>query len=133
MHRQMDLLSFAPPMHGTSDVTLDFVEALGRVTPGTLNFVKPYSGGSESIESAIKFTRQYHRQSGQPGKYKFVSRYHGYHGATYGAIAASVTLFRAPSRWISEGLPTHPLPRPVFVLGRMQPFLRSHVRGHYRQ
>ncbi len=91
MHRQMDLLSFAPPMHGTSDVTLDFVEALGRVTPGTLNFVKPYSGGSESIESAIKFTRQYHRQSGHPGKYKFISRYHGYHGATYGAMAASGT------------------------------------------
>ena len=91
MHRQMDLLSFAPPMHGTSDVTLDFVEALGRVTPGTLNFVKPYSGGSESVESAIKFTRQYHRQSGHPGKYKFISRYHSYHGATYGAMAASGT------------------------------------------
>ncbi len=91
MHRQMELLSFAPPMHGTSDVTLDFVEAVGRVTPGTLNFVKPFSGGSESIESAIKFTRQYHRQSGHPGKYKFISRYHGYHGSTYGAMAASGT------------------------------------------
>lgn len=91
IHRQMEVLSFAPPMHGTSGVTLDFVEALGGVTPGPLNFVKPFSGGSESIECAIKFTRQYHRQTGHPGKYKFISRYHAYHGSTYGAMAASGT------------------------------------------
>ena len=91
MHRQMEVLSFAPPMHGTSGVTLDLVEALGSVTPGTLQFVKPYSGGSESIESAIKFTRHYHSLRGRPGKYKFISRYHGYHGSTFGAMAASGT------------------------------------------
>lgn len=91
MQAQMDKLTFAPPMHGTSDVTLDFVERLGSVTPGSLNFVKSYSGGSEAIESAIKFTRQYFRQSGHPNKYKFISRYLGYHGATSGAMAASGT------------------------------------------
>ncbi len=91
VRRQMERMSFAPPMHGTSDVTLDFVEKLGSVTPGNLNFVKPYSGGSESVESALKFTRQYFRQTGHPGKYKFISRYFGYHGATFGAMAASGT------------------------------------------
>ena len=91
MRRQMDQLSFAPPMHGTADVTLDFVEKLGTVTPGNLNYIKPFSGGSESIEAAIKFTRQYFKQTGYPGKYKFVSRYLSYHGATYGAMAASGT------------------------------------------
>jgi adenosylmethionine-8-amino-7-oxononanoate aminotransferase len=91
MRRQMEKLSFAPPMHGPADVTLDFVERLGRVTPGNLNFIKPFSGGSESVEAALKFARQYFRQTGRPGKYKFVSRYHGYHGATFGAMAASGT------------------------------------------
>jgi adenosylmethionine-8-amino-7-oxononanoate aminotransferase len=91
MHQQMEKLSFAPPMHGTSDVTLDFVERLGQVTPEDLNFVKAYSGGSESVESALKFVRQYWKQAGRPNKFKFVSRYQGYHGATFGAMAASGT------------------------------------------
>jgi adenosylmethionine-8-amino-7-oxononanoate aminotransferase len=91
MRQQMERLSFAPPMHGIADVTLDFIERLGAVTPGNLNFVKPFSGGSESIEAAMKFTRQYFKQTGQPEKYKFVSRYQGYHGGTFGAMAASGT------------------------------------------
>ena len=91
MHRQMETLSFAPPMHGTCDVTLDFVEKLGQVTPADLNYIKPYSGGSESVESALKFVRQYFKQSGYPGKYKILSRYEAYHGATFGAMAASGT------------------------------------------
>ena len=91
VHRQMDQLTLALPMHGIADVSLDFVEQMGAVTPGDLNFVKSYSGGSESMESAMKFTRQYFKQTGRPGKYKFVSRYYGYHGGTFGAMAASGT------------------------------------------
>ena len=91
MQKQMERLSFAPPMHGTSDVTLEFVEKLGSVSPGNLNYVKAYSGGSESVESALKFVRQYWKQAGHPSKYKFVSRYFGYHGGTFGAMAASGT------------------------------------------
>ena len=91
MRRQAETLGFSPPMHGLSDVALDFVEKLSEVTPENLNFIKSYSGGSEAVESALKFTRQYFRQSGHPGKYKFVSRYFGYHGATFGAMAASGT------------------------------------------
>ncbi|MDC0935740.1 aspartate aminotransferase family protein [Pirellulales bacterium] len=88
---QAEQMSLAPPMHGTADVTLDFVERVGQVTPGSLNFVKAFSGGSESMEAAMKFARQYHKQSGHPGKYKFVSRYEAYHGATFGAMGASGT------------------------------------------
>ncbi len=89
--KQLELMAFTPPLHSVADVTLDFVEKLGSVAPGNLTFVKPYSGGSESIESALKFTRQYFRQTGHPGKYKFISRYQAYHGATFGAMAASGT------------------------------------------
>lgn len=89
--RQLDTMSFSPPMHGTSDIALDFVERVGEVTPATLNFVKPFSGGSESMEAAMKFARQYYKQTDRPHKYKFVSRYLGYHGGTFGAMAASGT------------------------------------------
>ncbi len=91
LQRQLGLLTFAPPMHGISDVALDFIERIGQVSPGGLTYVKPFSGGSESIEAALKFTRQYFRQTGRPGKTKFISRYLGYHGATFGAMAASGT------------------------------------------
>jgi adenosylmethionine-8-amino-7-oxononanoate aminotransferase len=91
MRRQMDRMTFAPPLHGIADITLDFVEKIGSVTPGNLKYVKPFSGGSESTEAAMKFVRQYFKQTGHPGKYKFVSRYQGYHGGTGAAMAASGT------------------------------------------
>ena len=92
--KQLDKLTFTAPLHSISDVTLELIERLGSVSPGMLRFVKPFSGGSESIESAMKFTRQYYRQTGRPGKYKFVSRHMGFHGSTFGAMAASGTEMR---------------------------------------
>ena len=91
MRRQMEKMTFAPPLHGIADVSLDFVEKIGAVAPGNLKYCKAFSGGSEAVESAMKFVRQYYKQTGEPGKYKFISRYHGYHGATAGAMAASGT------------------------------------------
>jgi adenosylmethionine-8-amino-7-oxononanoate aminotransferase len=94
MRKQMERMTFAPPLHGIADVTLDFIEKIGAVTPGNLKYVKPFSGGSESTEAAMKFVRQYFKQTGHPGKYKFISRYFGYHGGTAGAMAASGTGIR---------------------------------------
>ena len=91
MRTQMDRMTFAPPLHGIADVTLDFIETVGSAAPGRLKYVKPFSGGSEAIEAAIKFVRQYFKQTGKPGKYKFISRYHGYHGSTGAAMSASGT------------------------------------------
>jgi adenosylmethionine-8-amino-7-oxononanoate aminotransferase len=89
MRRQMDKMTFCPPLHAMSDVALDFVEKLGQVTPEGLRYVKPFSGGSEAVEAAMKFVRQYHKQTGNPEKYKFISRYHAYHGGTFGGMSAS--------------------------------------------
>jgi adenosylmethionine-8-amino-7-oxononanoate aminotransferase len=89
MRKQMDRMTFAPPLHGIADTTLEFVERLGSVCPGNLRYVKPFSGGSEAVESALKFARQYFKQSGHPGKYKFISRYFSYHGGTFGGMSAS--------------------------------------------
>ena len=89
LHRQLDRLTFAPPLHAISDVALEFVEKLGAVCPDNLRFVKPFSGGSEAVEASLKFVRQYYKQSGFPAKYKVVSRYYAYHGGTFGAMSAS--------------------------------------------
>ena len=71
--RQMDRLTFAPPLHGITEVALDFIEKLGSVSPGNLNWIKGFSGGSESIEAALKFSRQYFQQTGHPLKTKVIS------------------------------------------------------------
>jgi adenosylmethionine-8-amino-7-oxononanoate aminotransferase len=89
VRKQMEKLTFSPPLHGISDVALDFIEKLGSVTPGNLNYVKGFSGGSESIEASVKFSRQYFKQTGHPGKYKVISNNLSYHGATFAAMAAS--------------------------------------------
>ncbi len=89
MRDQMEKITFAPPLISTTNEALDFVEKLGEVTPGNLKFVKPFSGGSEAVESALKFTRQYYKQTGRPNKYKFISRYYAYHGGTFGGMGAS--------------------------------------------
>eukprot|EP01052_Picozoa_sp_SAG31_P029837 SAG31_NODE_3004_length_4795_cov_2.802598_5_plen_364_part_00 len=51
-------------------MTFEFIEKLSAVSPADLNYVKTYSGASEAMESALKFVRQYWKQSGSPGKYK---------------------------------------------------------------
>ncbi|MFS0783756.1 aspartate aminotransferase family protein [Bacillus sp. 1P06AnD] len=47
------------------------------------------NSGSEANETAFKIARQYHAQNGNPGKYKFISRYRAYHGSTLGALSAT--------------------------------------------
>jgi len=61
------------------------------ITPGDLNIIKLLSGGSEATEAAMKLARQYHKQTGNPNKYKIIARYQGYHGATMGALSATGT------------------------------------------
>ncbi|HLR65628.1 aminotransferase [Virgibacillus alimentarius] len=47
------------------------------------------NSGSEANETAFKIAKQYHIQTGNPGKYKIISRYRAYHGSTLGALSAT--------------------------------------------
>jgi adenosylmethionine-8-amino-7-oxononanoate aminotransferase len=94
---QLEEISFAPPLHSTNLRAIELSRLLTSVLPKGLNTIKLLSGGSEATESAMKLARQYHRQTGNPHKYKVISRYEGYHGATMGALAASgVTKRKVP-------------------------------------
>lgn len=86
---QLDRLHFSPAMHGTNPVAVQLANLLGRIAPGDLNTVKFECGGSEVTEAAIKMARQYHRLTGNPGKYKIISRYQSWHGSTMGSLSAS--------------------------------------------
>ncbi len=52
------------------------------------------SGGSEATETAIKLARQYHLETGQPSRYRVVSRRQSYHGSTLGAMSVSGNVSR---------------------------------------
>lgn len=60
-----------------------------RWAPPDMTGVWFSSGGSEAVESAFRFARQYHLERGEAGRFKVVSTWHSYHGSTLGALAAS--------------------------------------------
>src|SRR5436189_4457442 len=89
IRRQLDTLTFSPPMHGTNPIAVQLANLLAELAPGDLSAVKFQCGGSEVTEAAIKLARQYHKLAGNPGKYKVISRYQSWHGSTLGALSAS--------------------------------------------
>src|SRR3989449_6026273 len=87
MRRQLDVLSFSPPMHGTNPVAVQLANVLAELAPGDLSTVKFQCGGSEGTEAAIKLARQYHKLTGSPGKYKIICRYLSWHGSTMASLS----------------------------------------------
>src|SRR5262245_35347093 len=89
IRRQLDVLAFSPPMHGTNPLAVQLANLLAELAPGDLAAVKLQCGGSEVTEAAIKLARQYHKLTGNPGKYKLLTRYQTWHGSTLGSLSAS--------------------------------------------
>ena len=47
------------------------------------------SGGSDSVETALRLARQYHKLKGNPGRVKFLSLKKGYHGTHMGGASVN--------------------------------------------
>ena len=47
------------------------------------------SGGSDSVETALRLARQYHRLRGEPTRTKFLSLKKGYHGTHFGGASVN--------------------------------------------
>ena len=85
-YEQMLKLTYMP-MGTTTEPTIRLAEKVAQITPGDLSRSFFTSGGSESVETAIKLARAYFKRVGEPGRIKFISRKDSYHGATAGAMA----------------------------------------------
>jgi adenosylmethionine-8-amino-7-oxononanoate aminotransferase len=74
------------------------MEALARdlVTGAPDGLTKAWftCGGSESIEAALKMTRQYFIETGQPQRRHVIARLQSYHGTTAGALSAGGNIGR---------------------------------------
>jgi adenosylmethionine-8-amino-7-oxononanoate aminotransferase len=58
-----------------------------RWLPGGLTRVAFTSGGSESVELAIRLARHHHVAAGRPGRFKIIGRDLSYHGTTLATLA----------------------------------------------
>lgn len=75
-------LAFAGPGMATKPRAL-LGKLLAEITPPGLTRFFYTLGGADANENAIKFARAH------TGRFKILSRYRSYHGATYGAISAT--------------------------------------------
>jgi putrescine---pyruvate transaminase len=88
---QLDTLPYYSTFRGTTNSPL--IELSWELA----EFFKPEgmtrsfftSGGSDSVESALRLARQYHKLKGQPERTKFFSLKKGYHGTHFGGASVN--------------------------------------------
>jgi putrescine aminotransferase len=88
---QLDELAFYNVFRGTShpraiELSRRLVELMA---PENIRAVTFTSGGSDSVETALKMARQYHKLRGQADRYKFISLRQGYHGVHFGGASVN--------------------------------------------
>lgn len=88
---QMNALPYYSTFRGTSnDKVIELGDALRDFfAPDGLTRAFFTSGGSDSVEVALKLARQYHRVRGEAGRAKFVSLHKGYHGTHFGGASVN--------------------------------------------
>ena len=112
MRAQMDKSTFGYRLHFQTGPSEDLAEKITQLTPEGLDRVFFVSGGSEAVESALKMARQYALIQGQAQRYKVISRYPSYHGATLGALSITgYAPMTAPFDPMMQAMPKIPAPR----------------------
>jgi adenosylmethionine-8-amino-7-oxononanoate aminotransferase len=97
MTAQAKRLAFAHSSQFITRETMGLAARIAALAPGdmrTSGRVYLVSGGSEAVETAIKMARQYHVETGRPGRSKVIGRWQSYHGSTLGALAVTGNLAR---------------------------------------
>jgi len=85
--RQAAELAYFPLWSYAHPKAIELAARLAELAPGNLNRVFFTTSGSEAVESAWKLAKQYFKLTGQPGRYKVISRDIAYHGTSMGALA----------------------------------------------
>ena len=86
IREQAETLPYVHTSFFTTDVMEALAEKLVKSAPGMGN-VLLLSGGSEAIEAALKLSRQYFVEIGQPERHLYIARRQSYHGNTLGALS----------------------------------------------
>ncbi|NNE74846.1 MAG: aminotransferase class III-fold pyridoxal phosphate-dependent enzyme [Acidimicrobiales bacterium] len=95
--KQMERLAFFPTWGFSTPPAVEAATMIAERAPGDLDEVFFVNSGSEAVESALKFARNYHLSQGDEGRYKVIARDWAYHGTTLGALTVTgVPKFREP-------------------------------------
>lgn len=93
--QQIKKVAFTHLSRFTAEPIEECARKVAEMTPRDLNHVYFVSGGSEATEACIKLARQYFKErDGKTSKWKVISRWTSYHGATIGALSMSGTIGR---------------------------------------
>ncbi|PND18412.1 aspartate aminotransferase family protein [Ensifer sp. MMN_5] len=110
--RQMRELPYATAYFGLgAEPGIRLAAALAERAPGDLNHVYFTLGGSDAIDSTVRFIRYYYHAKGTPQKDQLISLEQGYHGSsTVGAGLTALPAFHAgfgiPFDW-QHKIPSH--------------------------
>ncbi|MGO7970306.1 aminotransferase class III-fold pyridoxal phosphate-dependent enzyme [Rhizobium ruizarguesonis] len=110
--RQMRELPYATAYFGLgSEPAIRLAGELADRAPGDLNHVYFTLGGSDAVDSTVRFIRYYWNARGQPQRDQFISVEQGYHGSsTVGAGLTALPAFHAgfgvPFDW-QHKIPSH--------------------------
>ncbi|MCT7378109.1 aspartate aminotransferase family protein [Chelativorans salis] len=93
--RQMRELPYATGYFGLgSEPAVRLAAELAERAPGDLNHVYFTLGGSDAVDSSVRFISYYHHAKGEPQRDQFISLEHGYHGSsTVGAGLTALSAF----------------------------------------
>jgi adenosylmethionine-8-amino-7-oxononanoate aminotransferase len=102
---QMGTLAFFPVWTYAHEPAIELASRLAAMAPGDLDRVFLTGSGSEAVESAWKFARQYFAAIGQPRRTKVISRNIAYHGTTMGALSLTgIAPYRTPFEPLVPGV-----------------------------
>lgn len=110
--RQMRELPYATGYFGLgSEPAIRLAAALAERAPGDLDHVYFTLGGSDAVDSTVRFVRYYQIARGRPEKDQFISVEQGYHGSsTVGSGLTALPAFHAgfgvPLDW-QHKIPSH--------------------------
>lgn len=110
---QLDRLPYYSIFRGTTnDNVIELSEMLAEFfAPDGLSRAFFTSGGSDSVEIALRLARQYHKIRGEAGRVKFLSLKKGYHGThTLGASVNGNSNFRTQYEPLMPGCFHTPAP-----------------------
>lgn len=85
---QMEKLAIYHIFQIANEPSIRLAAKVAGLTPGDLDHVFLTLGGGESVETAVKMARQYHRNRGNGTKYMVLFRDRSYHGTTMTSTSA---------------------------------------------
>lgn len=94
MRAQLEKLTYAHTALFSCESAERLADMLVGHAPGGLTHAYFVSSGSEGMEAALKLSRQYFVEKGEPQRRHYIARRQSYHGNTLGALAAGGNAMR---------------------------------------